>query len=52
MHGGTSPVLALAPQGSTLPESTDISGEGLTVVEFNCEPCEFTFERPVNECGH
>ena len=43
---------ALAPEGSTLPESTDISGEGLTVVEFNGEPCKFSFQRTINEGSH
>ena len=49
---GASPALQLAPEGSALTESTDISGKGLTVVEFDCEPRKFTFERTVNECGH
>ncbi len=52
VHGCASPVLPLAPEWSTLTESTDISGKGLTVVEFDCEPCQFTFECTVNEGGH
>ena len=50
--GGASPALPLASEGSALTESTDILGKGLTVVEFDCEPCKFTFERTVNEGGH
>jgi len=53
------PVLALctvprrlAPQWSALAKAADISGEGLAVVEFDCEPCEFAFECAVYEGGH
>ena len=43
---------ALASERSTLPESTDISGKGLTVIKFNCEPFKFSFQRTINEGCH
>ena len=35
-----------------MPEPANISGKGLTVVEFNGEPGKFAFERTVDEGGH
>jgi hypothetical protein len=52
VDGSASPALLLAPEEFTLPESTDISRKGLTVVEFNCEPVKFSFQRTVDEGSH